>query len=341
MAGDALLADALLAACRRAFPRRTGLALSPLLPISDGWECEVSSFDLESREGGEPRRDGLILRVYPGSDGAAKAAREFGAMRQLHRAGYPAPQVFWLEMEGWGRPFVVMERIDGRSLGQVIAASSAAERGRLLSRFCRMFVELHALDWRPFLPDPVLFQPRGCVALWVEQARDFVDRLRVPEARPVMDWLQAHAPGIRGVRAAVTHLDFHPWNILVRPDGAAFVIDWTQAGVTDYRLDLAWTLLVTGASLGSEARDLVLGEYERIAGAPVEDLAFFEAAAAAKRVFSIWISLRLGPERLGMRGGAEDLMRRDWHHLRSAYALLQERTGLSLPSVEALISARR
>ena len=155
------------------------------------------------------------------------------------------------------------------------------------------------------------------------------------------DVLQAHAPGIRSVRAAVTHLDFHPWNILVRPGGAAFVIDWTQAGVTDYRLDLAWTLLLTGASLGPEARDLVLGEYERIAGAPLEDLAFFEAAAAAKRVLSIWISLRLGPERLGMRGGAEDLMRRDWHHLRCAYALLRERTGLSLPSVEALISERR
>ncbi|MCL6429753.1 MAG: phosphotransferase [Anaerolineae bacterium] len=337
MTSDEQLPGFLLQACRRAFGGRAEMVISDLKPISDGWECEVWSFDLESREDGAPRCDGLALRIYPGEGGPAKAAREFAAMRQLYRQGYPVPQVFCLDRDDAGRPIVIMERIEGRLLGQVIATSLQEEQERLLGRFCRLFVDLHSLDWRPFVSDPDSFRPEGCVSRWLEEARAFIDRFGATEAVPVLDWLCTQAANVRSVRPAVTHLDFHPWNILLRSDGAAFVIDWTQAGVTDPRFDLAWTLLLTEGSLGHEARDYVLARYEHLAGCRAEDLAFFEAAAAAKRVFSIWLSFRVGPEALGMRPEAIQLMAQSSHHLRSAYALLRERTGLRLLAVEELI----
>lgn len=328
----------LLNACRRAFADRPDMAITDLRPISDGWECEVWSFDMETREDGRLRRQGLILRIYPGEAGPVKAAREFGAMRQLYRQGYPVPQVFGLDRDDSGRPAVIMERVDGRLLGQVLVSSSREEAERLVNRFCQLFVDLHGLDWQPFVSDPDRFRPEDCVKRWPEEARDLLDRLGVTEAAPVLDWLATEAARVRSAFPAVTHLDFHPWNILLRPDGVAFVIDWTQAGVTDYRFDLAWTLLLAEASLSREARDYILAAYERLRGAPTEDLDFFEAAAAAKRVLSIWLSFRLGPEALGMRPEATRLMAQSSYHLRTAYASLRERTGLRLPAVEALIS---
>ncbi len=337
MTSDEQLPGFLLQACRRAFGDRAEMVISDLRPISDGWECEVWSFDVETREDGELHRKGLILRIYPGEAGPAKAAREFAAMRQLCQQGYPVPQVFCLDRDDAGRPVVIMERVDGRLLGQVLIASPREEAERLVNRFCLLFADLHRLDWQPFVSGPDRFRPEDCVERWPQEARGLLDRFGVTEAAPVLDWLATEASRVRSAFPAVTHLDFHPWNILLRPDGAVSVIDWTQAGVTDYRFDLAWTLLLAEGSLGREARDYILGTYERLRGVPTEDLAFFEAAAAAKRVLSIWLSFRLGPEVLGMRPEATQLMAQSSYHLRSAYALLQERTGLRLPAVEELI----
>jgi aminoglycoside phosphotransferase (APT) family kinase protein len=60
---------------------------------------------------------------------------------------------------------------------------------------------------------------------------------------PVIAWLNRRVAGLAPTRLAIVHWDFHPWNILVRPDGKAFVIDWTTSEVTNYRFDLGWSLL--------------------------------------------------------------------------------------------------
>jgi aminoglycoside phosphotransferase (APT) family kinase protein len=132
-------------------------------------------------------------------------------------------------------------------------------------------------------------------------------------------------------------MDYHPYNILLRCDGAAFVIDWTSAQVSDYRLDLAWTLLLMSTYGNPEARDLVLREYERIAGHEAEQIEFFEVAACLRRLVTIHISLSAGAETMGMRAGAEDAMA-DSDHIAKVYALLQERTGIRIAEIEQLLA---
>jgi aminoglycoside phosphotransferase (APT) family kinase protein len=132
-------------------------------------------------------------------------------------------------------------------------------------------------------------------------------------------------------------MDYHPYNILLRSDGAAFVIDWTSAQVSDYRLDLAWTLLLMSTYGNPEVRDLVLREYERIAGHEAEQIEFFEAAACLRRLVTIHISLSAGAEKLGMRAGAEAMMA-DVDHITSVYAVLRERTGIRITKIEELLS---
>src|SRR5439155_15941227 len=120
-----------------------------LRAISDGWENEVYSFALAEEAAAGPAREELILRIYPGSDAPRKSAREFDAMGRLHQVGFPVPRMLWLELDtAWlGRPFVIMERIDGRSADQVFQTSSAGRRQELLSLFVPLMVDLHALDW--------------------------------------------------------------------------------------------------------------------------------------------------------------------------------------------------
>src|SRR5258708_34522726 len=110
----------------------------------------------------------------------------------------------------------------------------------------------------------------------------------------------------------------------------------TRVGWCDYRLDLAWTLLLVRAILGSAARDVMLKEYERLQGSQVEDFPFFEAIAATKRLASIYLSVTAGAESLGMRPGAEAGMLENPRHLLAARALLHESHGPRIPGIQSL-----
>jgi len=75
----------------------------------------MASADLEY---GQARRDGLILRLYPGADAREKSAREHRSLRLLRKAGYPVPETFLLRIDDspFGKPVVIMERVDGEDL---------------------------------------------------------------------------------------------------------------------------------------------------------------------------------------------------------------------------------
>lgn len=339
---DAEAADRLLPSCRRCFPSRTDLRIRDLASVGAGWECDVFSFVLEGQEAGTARRENLILRVYAGSDVVQKSAREFAALRQLHRSGYPVPRALALEQEGspLSRPFVIMERIEGPLLGELWPRTSPQRRRELLALFLNLFVDLHALDWRPFVADPSSHRPEESVGATLDSLLAYARRLRRSEFEPVLAWLKARLGEVPPGRLAVTHGDYHARNILVRPDGVPFVVDWTQSDVTDYRFDLGWTLLVIGAFDGPAARDGILAEYERLAGSPATAVEYFEVGACVRFLLPIVASLAEGPEVAGMRSEATAQMRGSLRQVAAVRSLLRDRTGLTIPSVEALLAGQ-
>jgi aminoglycoside phosphotransferase (APT) family kinase protein len=137
-----------------------------------------------------------------------------------------------------------------------------------------------------------------------------------------MAWLEERRDGVPCSRPAVVHLDYHPGNVLLRDDGSVAVIGWIQVGVDDLRLDLAWMLLLLGVYEWAEWRSTALAEYERLAGSQVEGLAYFDVLACAKRLGSVIVSLLEGPEKMGMRPGAEMMMLRQMAALGSVHDLL-------------------
>ena len=73
---------------------------------------------------------------------------------------------------------------------------------------------------------------------------------------------------------------------------------------------------------GREWHGRILHEYERLAGAKVEQLGFFEVYACLKRLYSVVASLTYGPETLGMRPAAEAIMRQQLGASKRVYDLL-------------------
>ena len=113
--------------------------------VGAGWETEIYSFDIEYWLAAQVRRKGLVVRLYPGDGASAKAAHEFRGMRQLYDSGYPVPRVLALEGDGspLGRPFILMERIDGEILWPLLMNSTGGHQQQLLTLFCELFVRLH------------------------------------------------------------------------------------------------------------------------------------------------------------------------------------------------------
>jgi aminoglycoside phosphotransferase (APT) family kinase protein len=201
-------------------------------------------------------------------------------------------------------------------------------------------VDLHQLAIEPFLPPgaPVP-DPNSALDGLFAQAKALLGGLGDHELVGVLDWFITRREDVPCERLSITHGDFHFYNVILDGSEQPCVIDWTQIMPGDYRLDLAWTLLLAGGYGRPHRRELVLAEYERIAGKPVEHLEYFDGLAAFKRLGFIYLSLVAGAEALGLRPEANDLIRQKPDHIQHVYARLKSVTGLTLPDVERVLES--
>jgi aminoglycoside phosphotransferase (APT) family kinase protein len=308
--------------------------VSEVILLGSGFETDVFSFSLRAE--GEDAVQELVARVYAGEGAAEKAAREFDVMGRLREAGYPVPRVLILQGEGSliGRPFLIMERIRG-----------SAMRWEFQEPLCRLMVQLHALEPGDIFSGATLtgaLAPPEFVEWELSSLQGLLGRLEggePPSVREALAWLGARRSEIQCERLSVVHGDFHPNNVLLRDDGAPFVIDWSNARLADFRTDLAWARLLLQADARPDGGEAELRLYERLAGREVARIDYFEVMAATRLLLSVLISLRFSAARQGMRPEAEALMRGDTEFLLGVAGLLQKRTQLPMPDLEAVLRA--
>ncbi|MHB1317570.1 MAG: phosphotransferase family protein [Anaerolineae bacterium] len=308
-----------------------------------GWENIVHFVDISFGTPGGMCEEQRVLRIYPWDVGAYKARSEFRTLQRLYALGYPVPQVYTLATDDspLGAPFMLMERAPGIMMWNSIFRDPSPERQeRLLRLFCQRLVDLHRLDWRAFAGEDAAAteEPRDLLNVALEQLRWLAGPLQHGGYRAAFAWLETQLATVPAHQPAVVHMDFHPANVLLAPDDGTIVLDWTQAGISDPRVDLAWTLLLIGAAEGWDWRDRVLAQYERLSGEHWHEITVFEAHACVRRLLVVNVVMQGDGGRLGLRADLQSTLMRQLDSLRRVYYRLTALTGLTIPDMEALFA---
>src|SRR5512142_839615 len=210
--------------------------------------------------------EGTVLKLFREDQLEAWVERECALGTAAHRAGLPAPRVFGLERIG-GRLGMVMERVDGPSLLQVLGRQPWRTI-EVAHRLAEVQARVHAARV-PGLP-PVQ-----------DRLRWWIARAALPE--PVRRRAEA-AVDRMPASDAVCHGDLHPDNVVLTARGPV-VIDWSEASSGPPEADVVRTSLLlrhaspVGGRLGAVvqlARRLLhaawLRRYRALTALPAEAL---------------------------------------------------------------------
>lgn len=247
----------------------------------EAWSLDAT---LEWADGRREVRPLAMLVFRRGAAARAfSAAEEFRLLEVAADAGVPVPAPVLAGEEELGRPFYVMERVAGETIGRRLVhdAAFSAVRPRLGGQLASALATIHRMP----VGDPRLaFLPRaaagGPVAAGEVQRLEQLYRLVAVDPHPVFElafrWLRARAPA--GSRLGLVHGDFRIGNVIVDPErGLRAVLDWELAHVGDPLEDLGWICVRSWrfgedrlACGGVAEREAFVSAYERESGTPVD-----------------------------------------------------------------------
>jgi hypothetical protein len=108
------------------------------------------------------------------------------------------------------------------------------------------------------------------------------------------------------------------------------VIDWTQFAISDFRIDLCWTLLIMGDLGNPDWGKQIFEAYVSDINGAVEQLDFFNAIVYMKLLASTVIAFTFGSEEVGLRPDAITLTRAQLAIYKQLAQRLQNITGLTI-----------
>jgi len=316
------------------------ITVSRVEDITSGWETQLFFFDLGYVKSGKNVCSRRVVRVYFGGNASRKVLKEFNIMGSLRSLGYPVPEVYEVETGDTflGRPFLVMERVEGQDMLPEFLRTWKEDPGGVLDPMMKLVVDLHSLDASRVFP---LIHGKVDTPRYIEGVLGGARRKAMNEGghwlNPIINWLEEGSTNVSFSEPAVIHKDFHPGNIMIRGDGSPAVIDWGASTLGDPRDDLAWSMLLAGSFIAPSLRGLILESYERISGGEITDIEYFEVLSALRRLVDFHVTFTSGAEGMGMRPGAAKMMRETSSHLHWVFEVVNSRTGITLPGIDELL----
>lgn len=248
--------------------------------LSAGATSAIWSFDY-----GEPAT-GYILRIAAPGANRVPITTEAAAMEAAGAAGVPVPRIISAEDDTgrFGRPYMIMERVEGETLARHILRDDefvdartnfAGQCGQILGR-------LRAAN-RHGVPG---LDCEDQLERWTEILR--LTEVPVPTFEWALRYLQRERPAKR--EPTLVHGDFRLGNLIIGPDGVKAVLDWELVHLGDPLEDLGWLCARPWRFRGPEPvggmgkyQDL-LESYERESGVRVgrDELRWWEVFATLR-----------------------------------------------------------
>ncbi|GGC77536.1 phosphotransferase family protein [Chelatococcus reniformis] len=283
-----------------------------------------------------------VLKIAPigvTRRGNTDVYRQAPLLRALHRAGLPVPDVPFAsaEEDELGTPYIVMERLPGRSFvvwePHASFSREPAEVDRVWRSAVAALAGLHAFDWRTALaaweaPRP-LADEVGYWAPILEKAQEETWRAKGRRLGALLA-RTVPPPGPIGI----VHGDYQPGNVLYRDGRLTGVIDWELASIGAQMLDLGWLAMMADRAcwhadwqpVSTFGREDVAQAYAAAGGFEVSHLGWFQALACYRLGSIACLNVRL--HRTGRR--VDEL----WERFVSSIDVLFER-GLELAAADA------
>jgi len=319
--------------------------ITEVAPLEGGRQHEMYSFSLV--EGEEDRRhiQPSVLRLYDGVTAGENAEYEYTIMEKLGPSDVPVPKVFVLERDAkyLGRPFIVMEKVEGEELGSFVDRRVEADplkwgskEGIVWnSKLAALLASVHKVDLRAFGLD-FLRSPWGPADSIVElldslEIEEYTSN-RYEELRRLLDWLRVRAQEAVNPEVVMLHFDFHPWNVMVRRGKIVAVLDWCDACYGDAAFDVGWATLLYHMRDAAGDIDVFVTEYKRHSGRELKILTFYEVVAGVRRLFDLLLLREGGASEAGKRPDAGDLYDVNTEIAKTA-SFIYQRTGIDTSSI--------
>ena len=328
--------EALEAWMRRNLPEHADLGVPVVdIPRSTGFSNETVVFSAHWSEAGRAVEKRFVARIeqedgglFPDQTPQCPVSVDVQRrMMQLvaEREVAPGPRVVAYEAERdvLGRPFFVMEYVDGEIPGDVplyteegflVDRAGPAERERLVWDGLDHMIALGRIDWREAGLDWLDASGDGRPGLSAQLAlyRSYVTRELDGRTHPVLeaclDWLEHKAPDDASAPVGVSWGDARIGNMIWKDYRCVGVLDWEAAALLPAEADLGWWMMYDRMAFddkgierlaGYPDREAMLARWEVATGrSPIGGVDYWEIFAAMR--FDA-IMIRLG-DRLVKRG---------------------------------------
>ncbi|MEU6539079.1 phosphotransferase family protein [Streptomyces sp. NPDC047000] len=312
-----------------------GAAVESVEPLAGG----TSSLTYVATLTGAPAGYGrVVLKVAPPGLEPVRnrdVLRQARLMRVL--AGVPGVRVPEVLFHDKGapparQPFVAMELVPGQCVEPVLVPRGTVPAGQVRARAldaARMLARLHHADpgRTPLAAEPVV-TPGAEIDRWARAFTTVPGDLRAG-CEAVEERLRATLPAV--TTPVFTHGDYRLGNTLCDAGSVNAVIDWEIWSVGDPRVDITWLTFFTDeahhpASVSQEPTGMpgkaeLVDAYQEERGAPLRDMAWFEALTKYKEAAATALLIKRGRK----AGRLTDMHRR----MRPALpVLLDEAMGL-------------
>jgi len=216
--------------------------------------------------------------VFGDYDRGEKARREFKTFEYLHQYGIPAPEPLYLDDTGTllGTPGIVTRFVPGR-----LILSAPADPLDWARELAVTLAKIHSIPCgakvQSFLLDA------NAEATWFLKSDTAPGYMQTyPGGTEVWQFLHEAFPGIRTMPSGLVHIDYWSGNILWHENRISAVLDWEEAAYGDPVIDVAYARMNMILMGLTQSADDFLQIYESEMGCKVENIGFWELAAAVR-----------------------------------------------------------